>query len=641
MCGIAGFLSRSSEPNATAVLRRMTDAIQHRGPDAFGHFTDGPCALGHRRLSIIDPAAGAQPMFNEDGRYVIVFNGEIYNHAEVAAELVRSGHVYRTHCDTETIIHAFEEYAAGALSRLRGMFAFVLWDRQTHELFCARDRLGIKPFYYYHANGIFAFASEIKALLEHPAISPQLDELVLPEYLAFGYGSDERTLFRGIRKLMPGHWLRIRMDAFEPETRQYWNLSTSRANDTRSDEEWITETRSRLEQVVESHLMSDVPLGMFLSGGLDSSAIAAMMQRKIGVPAKTFSVGYAESSYSELSYARTVADSIGTDHHEVSVSREDFFGWLPQLIWHEDEPITWPSSVSLYFVSRLASQHVKVVLTGEGSDELFGGYGRYRYQLINEQSWKYYRFVPGFLRTAIHHKIASSRLLSADLRRKLNHTVLGRTPDLESLYLANFYGAFSRSEQGQLLPNSGSSPYENFRRYYGEAEALGALEQLLYADKKTYLLELLMKQDQMSMAASIESRVPFLDHGFVEFAGSIPAHLKLHGSTAKHILKEAVSDLLPREIIHRTKRGFPTPLKSWLLEPASAPLYDLLLEKDGFAANYLDLPFIRVLVKRHREGVEDATDRIWNLLNLQIWADVFLNGKRDRFLMPEVAVPAL
>lgn len=639
MCGIAGFVTRRPGADSPAVLRRMTEVLTHRGPDADGFFHDPFCGLGHRRLSIIDPEAGQQPMFSEDNNLVIVFNGEIYNHGVLAENLRDRGHIYRTHCDTETILHGFEECAERSIASLRGMFAFAIWNRSRRELFCARDRLGIKPFYYYFDGNLFAFGSEIKALLEHPAISAGLEESVLPEYLAFGYGSGESTLFRGIRKLMPGHSLRIDLEAFQPKIERYWNLPLVPSPDRHSAGEWIRETRRHLEAVVESHLMSDVPLGMFLSGGLDSSAIAAIMQRKIAAPAKTFSVGYAEERYSELSYARTVARAIGTDHHEISVTREEFFRQLPFLIWHEDEPIAWPSSVSLFFVSKLASEHVKVVLTGEGSDELFAGYGRYGYQLMNERAWQFYRFVPGFFRDRIREAISSSKILSADLRRKLKHTVLGRTADLESLYLANFYGAFSREEQHVLLSGAEGAAYDTFRSYYDEASGLSKLEQMLYADKKTYLVELLMKQDQMSMAASIESRVPFLDHEFVEFASGIPADLKIHGSTAKYVLKEAVKDLLPEEIVHRKKMGFPTPLKSWLLDRGSAPLYDLLEERDGLIAQYLDLRFVRDLARRHREGIEDATDRLWNLINLQLWGDIFLNGKRERWMRSAVSAP--
>ena len=638
MCGIAGIFSRRA-PHAPALIRRMTDAIRHRGPDADGFFEDRFCSLGHRRLSIIDVATGQQPMRNEDRRLVIVYNGEIYNHADLDRSLCDLGHTYRSHCDTETILHAYEQYGPDALRKLRGMFAFAIWDRDRQELFCARDRMGVKPFYFYHDANVFLFASEMKALLEHPAVLSRIETEVLPEYLAFGYGSGEKTLFRGVRKLMPGHFLRISPDRFEPRTQQYWNLPTAPSSRKQSDQDWIRETRTRLEQSVESHLMSDVPLGMFLSGGLDSSAILALMQRKIDRPAKTFSVGYEEQRYSELGWAAEVAHVLGTDHHEVRVGRDEFFSALPNLIWHEDEPIAWPSSVSLYFVSRLASRHVKVVLTGEGSDECFAGYGRYRYQLLNLRAQSVYGQVPGSVRRSIRERIATSGFLSAELRRKLNHTVFGRSPDLESLYLANFYGAFSREDQTCLLPPTHARPYVHFRQYFDEAEALGPLEQMLYADKKTYLVELLMKQDQMSMAASIESRVPFLDHEFVEFAGTIPASLKLRRSSPKYVLKQAVADLLPAGIIHRKKMGFPTPLKSWLLDPASIPLYDFLLEPDGLIAQELNLEFTRDLITRHRNGTEDATDRIWNLLNLQMWGDVFLHGKREKWTEEQLSVP--
>ena len=640
MCGIAGFVSRRLRDDSRPVLHRMADAIRHRGPDADGFFLDRFCGLAHRRLSIIDPALGAQPMFNEDERLAIVFNGEIYNHAALASPLRARGHIYRTHCDTETILHAYEEYGSGSLEQLRGMFAYAIWDREKKELFCARDRLGIKPFYYYCDAENFVFGSEIKAILEHPAVATRLEESVLPEYLAFGYGSGEQTLFRGIRKLMPGHSLRISAEHFTPRIERYWELPTEPGRRRLADREWIEETRARLEQAVESHLMSDVPLGMFLSGGLDSSAVAAILQRKMTSPAKTFAVGYAEQKYSELPWARSVASTIGTDHHEVTVGRTEFFAAIPKLIWHEDEPIAWPSSVSLYFVSRLAAEHVKVVLTGEGSDECFAGYGRYEYQMMNRRAWSAYRFVPEPLRRLVRAQIASSSLLSADLRRKLNHTVLGRTGDsLESMYLANFYGAFSRQEQESLLAGGADGAYDNFRRFFDQARALNPLEQMLFADKKTYLLELLMKQDQMSMAASIESRVPFLDHEFVEFTSGMPPHLKLHGRTAKYALKEAVKDLLPPEIVHRVKMGFPTPLKTWLHDPESAWLYEFLAERNGFVSQYLDGDAVSNLIQRHRAGAEDATDRIWNLLNLQFWGDVFLNGNRERWMSGQLAQP--
>ncbi|HWB98394.1 MAG TPA: asparagine synthase (glutamine-hydrolyzing), partial [Bryobacteraceae bacterium] len=509
------------------------------------------------------------------------------------------------------------------------------WDQTTQTLFCARDRLGIKPLYYYWDGSLFAFASEIKALLENPAISAALEESVVPEYLAFGYSSGDQTLFRGIRKLMPGHWLRLR--AGHPESFQissYWDVTPNPDPPAKAgDSYWIGECRRRLEETVRMRLMSDVPLGMFLSGGLDSSAIAALIKRMADGPVKTFSVGYKEAAFSELSYAREVAQAIGTDHHEVVVGMEDFFQALPQLIWHEDEPITWPSSVSLYFVSRLASQSVKVVLTGEGSDELFAGYSRYRFYMANRQWSRYYRLFPGAFRQWVSRSLADTPLLSATVRRKLQHTFLGRGDTPEALYLDNFLCAFSAADLERWLAGpSPASPYGNFLRYWERDSVAALLPRMLYADQKTYLVELLMKQDQMSMAASIESRVPLLDHTFVEFAATIPQSLKIRGGAGKYILKKAVEDLLPRNIIYRKKMGFPTPLRRWLLDPAADRLMSVLQDPDGLLASLVHRGELETLLNRHRSGSIDATDRIWRLLNFQLWGDLFLTGRRSERL---------
>jgi asparagine synthase (glutamine-hydrolysing) len=623
----------------------MTDSIRHRGPDESGFYQDSWASLGHRRLSIIDLATGQQPMTNEDGSLQIVYNGEIFNHAELRPDLERAGHRYKTRCDTETILHAYEQYGPACVDRLRGMFAFAIWDGKARRLFCARDRLGKKPLYYYYDRGLFAFASEIKALLEHPEITASFDESVLPEYLAFGYISDERTMFRGIRKLMPGHHLTLEVGGESPVLGigQYWDLPATEApQDGRDDASWIRECRERLEETVRMRLMSDVPLGMFLSGGLDSSAIAALMKRMFSGPVKTFSVGYEEAPYSELSYARQVAGTIGTEHHEVVVGMEDFFNSLPRLVWHEDEPIVWPSSISLYFVSQLASREVKVVLTGEGSDEMFAGYGRYRLNLWNERWLKRYRMVPEGLRKALRGLIGASSLLSANTRRKLQHTFIGLDDTIESLYLDNFYSAFPASEQASLLTASGGTgAYDGFLRYWNQRGHDPMLARMLFADQKTYLVELLMKQDQMSMATSIESRVPFLDHEFVEFSTRVPEHLKLRGSEGKYIVKKAVEDLLPHEIVYRKKMGFPTPLRQWLRDPRAGGIFSLLSARDGLLASCLDLREVQSVVERQKSGHYDSTDRIWRLLNLQIWGDMFITGKRERrwdgLMMPGAA----
>jgi asparagine synthase (glutamine-hydrolysing) len=645
MCGIAGYLEvqtgRCLKPQ---VLERMTGVIHYRGPDAHGIRHHGPVALGHRRLSIVDLSPlGQQPLSNENGDVWIVYNGEIFNHADLRPALEQAGHRYRSRTDTETIVHAWEEYGPACLDRFRGMFAFALWDERSQTLFCARDRLGIKPFYYFWDGATFVFASEIKALLEHPSVPCVFEDSLLGEYLAFGYISSEQTLFRGIRKLMPGHWLRIELNGRDPQPhiQRYWDVpAVPEVRRGKEAPEWIAECRRRLEETVRMRLMSDVPLGVFLSGGVDSSAIAALAARmKSGEPLKTFSVGYTATEYSELPFARQAAAAIGSDHHEVVVGMEEFFEALPRLIWHEDEPITWPSSVALYFVSRLAAEHVTVVLTGEGSDELFAGYARYRQYLLAQRALPFYRMVPGALRERLRGEIAESQLTSAVVRRKLQHTLLGRQDSLESLYLDNFYGAFSGPEIDGLLGNSPHDVYGSFLGRWDLARPL--LNRMLYADQKTYLIELLMKQDQMSMANSLESRVPLLDHTFVEFAATVPDGLKIHGKEQKYIFKKAVEDLLPREIVYRTKMGFPTPLRDWLRLKQAQPLLDLLLSSQGLIGEYLNRDAVRRLVERHHGGVEDGTDRLWRLINLEMWGQTFFGNSTGPFSRETLAGASL
>jgi asparagine synthase (glutamine-hydrolysing) len=629
MCGIAGFITRTPSQFPERALREMTDVIRHRGPDAEGFYRDAHAALGHRRLSIIDLSSGQQPMFNEAGNVCIIFNGEIFNHADIRPELEQHGHVYRTRCDTETILHAYEQYGPECVRMLRGMFAFAIWNSATKTLFAARDRLGIKPLYYYWDGELFAFASEIKALLRHPSLSARFDESVLHEYLALGYTSDERTMFAGIRKLMPGHTLTLTPDTFDIE--QYWTVPPQ-SFEQHDDDWWVKECRRRLEETVRMRLMSDVPLGMFLSGGVDSSAIAALTARMVTERVKTFSVGYSEAPFSELSYAAQVAKTIGTDHHEVVIGRDDFFGALPRLVWHEDEPIVWPSSVSLYFLSRKAAEQVKVVLTGEGADELFGGYERYGHHLLNARLAGPYTQLPESVRGAIRSILDTTTLLNASVRRKLQHTVLGRDPDLQSLYIDNFYSAFSGEEQSRLLksPPATNAPYASMLEHWKRAgDDRTLLGRLLYTDQKTYLVELLMKQDQMSMAASIESRVPFLDHTYVEFSAGVPDRLKIRGGVQKYILKRAVEDLLPKDIVYRKKMGFPTPLRAWLRDDSARGRLDRLHDPDGLVSHYFDKRGLETLLARHVSGQVDATDRIWRLLNLQAWGQIFLSGRAN------------
>src|SRR5881296_3822543 len=436
MCGIAGIVSLNpSEPVDEARVKRIRDSLRHRGPDGEGLWAEGPVGFGHRRLAIVDVAGGQQPMANEDESCWIVYNGEIYNHAALRPGLEARGHHYRTRSDTETILHLYEEEGERCVERLQGMFAFAVWDRARVRLLLARDRLGIKPLYYARTDRELIFASEIKALLAASPIRAEFNEAVLPEYLATRFVAGEETFFRGIRKLLPGHTLSWSLaDGFRE--RRYWRRPVTTDDSPVELQERASHLRTRLEAAVRSHLMSDVPLGLFLSGGLDSSGLAALMAPMVKEPIRTFAVGFAEREANELGYARLAARAAGSEHREVIVSPEQFFKTLPRLIWHEDEPIAFDSSVPLYFVSRLAQEHVKVVLTGEGSDELFLGYNRYRVTAWNERAGRVYRFVPP---AAL---CAGMRESVGQLPRRLRHyaerTFLALDLEPRTLFCENF-----------------------------------------------------------------------------------------------------------------------------------------------------------------------------------------------------------
>ena len=629
MCGINGiaFSSQSGRWVDADVLCRMRDVITHRGPDDEGIFIDSNVGLGHRRLSIVDVAAGHQPMTNEDSSLYITYNGEIYNHADYRDELISRGHEYRTHCDTETILHLYEEHRDGCVNYLRGMFAFAIWDRNKRELFIARDRLGIKPLYYVHSDdGSLYFASEIKALLEARAVKPELNYAALSDYLANHATSGEETLFVNVKRLMPGHMLTWRDG--EIKLKKYWDVSFAKsAQDGRSGQDYIAEWSELFRKSVQLRLMADVPLGMFLSGGIDSSAIAAVMSTLVDEPIKTFSVAFAAREANELEYARLVARAFKTDHHEVVISPEQFFDALPQLIWHEDEPLAHPSSVALYFVSQLASRHVKVVLTGEGSDELMAGYARYRKTILNlALGQRYHRMVPASVRELVRARIAGRT------GSKLQRTFLNLSPDIESIYFDNF-AVFPRSDQDQLLTRDtihrigGIDPYAGVRHVLSDTDAKSLLDRLLYADIKTYLHELLMKQDQMSMAASVESRVPFLDHKLVEFTSSLPERLKLRRWTTKYVLRQSMKDVLPEQILTRAKMGFPVPIGAWFRGAYSQVLDEYVLSNRAMERGIFNAQSLRTLVNQHQHGEANHSERLWSLVNLEIWLRRFIDGE--------------
>jgi len=643
MCGICGvFCSDRTQHANREALAAMNRQIVHRGPDDDGFFVEDNIGLAMRRLSIIDVQAGHQPLSNELGSIWIVFNGEIYNHQDLRKDLEMRGHRYRTHSDTESIVHLYEEYGTKCVEHLRGMFAFAIWDRPRKTLFIARDRLGIKPLYYRYDGRTLLFGSEIKTILAYPGVHPEFDSSTLAEYLAFGYLSGEQTMYAGIRKLMPGHTLSVD-ESGELQIRQYWDLTINADDGSRPAASYVSQYREQLEQCVASHLMSDVPLGVFLSGGLDSSAIAALTTKIRKEPIETFSVGYGEEAFSELPYARSVAEHLRSKHHEVHLSRDEFFQTLPRLIWHEDEPVVWPSSVSLYFVARLARERVTVVLTGEGSDETLGGYTRYAWTLLNTRMDRVYRtMTPGSLRRMLRERLVGSRLSGA-LKRKLEHTFLGRDgASWPSFYFDNFYSAFSAAEQERLLtPEAAAAANDAYAAsmYHWEKSSGDLLHRLLYTDIKTYLVELLMKQDQMSMAASVESRVPFLDHGLVEFTARIPSKHSIDGMAGKSILKAAVKDLLPSSIVYRKKMGFPTPWAYWLEGTTMDHIQEQLTEPRTLERGLFRPEAINRIIAEHRAGHRDHGNRIWRLLNLELWFRVCLEqASLDDLVQPGHAI---
>ena len=634
MCGINGiaFSSRSGRVVSRSELVAMRDVITHRGPDDEGIFIDRNVGLGHRRLSIVDVSRGHQPMTNEDATVHIIYNGEIYNHADYRESLEAKGHTYTTHCDTETILHLYEEHGPACVDYLRGMFAFAIWDQRKQELLIARDRLGVKPLYYVHtADGSLYFGSEIKTVLEARAVKPEVNYAVLSDYLANHAPSGEETLFVGVKRLLPGHVMT--WSDGEVSIRRYWDVDFSKHTDERDDRTYIKQWSELFRESVRLRLMADVPLGMFLSGGIDSSAIAAVMSGMVSEPIKTFSVAFAEREANELEYARLVADTYKTNHHEVVVSPEQFFEALPRLVWHEDEPLAHPSSVALYFVSHLASQHVKVVLTGEGSDELLAGYGRYRRTIWNlEMGRRYNKLTPSIARNSIRNQIERT-LPSGRLRQKLMRTFLVLSPELESIYFDNF-AVFSAPMQQNMFTRTARErigsidPYRELRRVLARVKDLSLLDGLLYADIKTYLHELLMKQDQMSMATSIESRVPFLDHKLVEFTARMPDTMKLRGGTTKFVLRESMKGVLPERILSRSKMGFPVPIGRWFRGPFKSIIDEYVLSERALARDIFEPDFVKRLVSLHQSG-EDHSERLWALLNFEIWLRQFVDGDQS------------
>lgn len=633
MCGICGVAVPKNLAGGLDVrmIERMRDTLHHRGPDDAGIWVCDEVAFGHRRLSIIDVAAGHQPMHTAGGSFSIVYNGEVYNHQQLRAELETQRVRFVTQCDTEAVLQLVALHGLDAVNRLQGMFAFALWDAGARTLCLVRDRLGIKPLYYHvDPAGRIAFASEIKALLEVKWVPRRLNRAVVPDYLANHAPSGEETLFHGIHRLMPGHVLMWRDG--DVEVRRWWDIEFAEPDHRRDGEaEFVEQYRTLLGNAVEARLMSDVPLGAFLSGGIDSAAITGLMAGMCSEPVKTFSVGYRETDSSELRYARLVAECFGTEHHEVLLTPGDFFHAVPKLVWHEDEPMAHPSSVALNAVAKLAADYVKVVLTGEGADETVAGYPWHRATVYNMRlGTAYGRLVPAALRRLIARAIDSLPRRSS-LRRKLERTFLCLPADIDSLHFDNF-AVFSRGRQrtlfqdGFLTPEL-ESPYAGQHELLERVDGESLLRKLLYVDVKIYLHELLMKQDQMSMAASIESRVPFLDHRLVEFTARLPDSMKLRRFTTKYVLRRAMCGILPAEILTRRKMGFPVPIAEWLRGPFTGVMRSFLLSRRVADRGIVRPDAIEALVASHLSGERNEYERIWTLMNFEIWQRLFLDGE--------------
>ena len=628
MCGICGYFSPSHKLDGDT-LTKMNNQMVHRGPDDYGTkvFNEMPpfCGLGHRRLSIIDLSGGHQPMTNEDNTIWIAFNGEIYNHAELRRDLVEKGHIYKTKSDTETIVHLYEEYGAKCVDFLRGMFAFAIWDTKKRQLFLVRDRLGIKPLYYAQTPHCLLFASEIKAILKSGWIDPKINYQTAPEFFAFGYVTNKNTMFHGIKKLQPGHWLTF-SEAGVSE-KQYWNITYDNELSKMSFFDCKARLMELFEESVKLRMMSDVPLGVFLSGGIDSSAIAAIMAKNMSDPLKAFTIGFEKPYYSEAPYAKAVAETFGIELEEVVLTPNDFIDSIEKLIWHEDKPITWPSGVALYFIAKKAQEKIKVVLTGEGSDELFGGYDKYWVTNWNLEYGKYFDWMfPDKIKEKYIKKWLWRLPIPLKLKKMISHTPLYHLLDLSQIHFDNFYSTFPSYQQKSLFSSdfrretTGAQIYNGSSLHFNEASAPSTMEKLLYTDIKTYLVQLLMKQDKMSMAASIESRVPFLDHKLVEFAANVPPQFKIKGRNVKYIIKEAMKEILPKSIIERPKMGFPTPISSWLREPKfNKYAQDILFDRRTKERGIYNMSSVTDIVESHMKGAKDNSGQLWYLLNFELW----------------------
>jgi len=637
MCGICGIVNfKASEPVDRSLVERMNLAQAHRGPDDDGYFIDNNVGLGHRRLSIIDVSGGKQPIFNEDGSIVVVFNGEIYNFAELTTNLIAHGHQFKTRSDTETIVHAYEQYGDECMQDFRGMFAFALWDRRRRRLLLVRDRLGIKPVYYYAGPDFFVFASEIKSLLQHPRVPREVDPQGVDLYLALRYVPGPRTMFKNIFKLQPGHWMAVEEGGIQ--IRKYWDLEYQERESPHAVEEF----EHLLEESVRLRLISEVPLGVFLSGGLDSSAMLAMMSRITGGErVKTFSVGYESSGpleaeveeANEFAFAREAAAHFGAEHHEFRLNAADFRDAIPTMVSHLDEPMADPSCIPLYFISKLARNYITVVLSGEGADETMAGYSLYRRVLALQKTVG--RLGP--LATAIP---ALAALPVGDRVRAYIRRAGSR---LEDHYRGVVKGLSMEAQLALIGPGRFREAEQELDRvfggYFSRVEKASTLNRMLYADAKVWLPEdLLLKADKMTMATAVELRVPFLDHKLVEFSATLPESLKISQNKGKWILREAMRNVLPPSIIHRSKKGFPSPAAAWFRVELRDFVRDTLLGSNAACRSFFDVQAIEEIVSRQEKGKLSGFQEVWSLLVFEFWHKQFIEDFRSAHIWKEIPV---
>jgi asparagine synthase (glutamine-hydrolysing) len=628
MCGIYGLLELHGAAADGARLDPMARTTTHRGPDDEGRHVDGPLAFGMRRLSIIDVAGGHQPLTNEDRTLWLIANGEIYNFRELRAELVAQGHRFMTASDCETLLHLYERDGDGFLARVNGMFGFALWDAKRQRLLLGRDRLGIKPLYVRESGGRLLFASEAKALLAADTASPAIDPAALRAYLALGYVPAPQSMFRGIRKLPPASLTIV--ERGQVEQRIYWKMPADVDSQT-TEREWIDRVRARLETSVAMQMVSDVPIGAFLSGGIDSSAVVAFMARHSGQPVKTYAIGFdggaAEAYYDELPYARRIAERFGTDHHEIIV-KPDVVALLPKLLWHMDEPVADTAFVTTYLVSEFARRDVTVILSGVGGDELFGGYRRYLGSHYRAQLDR----VPGPLRRAA---IALAGRLPADRHSPVLNAMRLARGFLESASLPfderyrSYVEVFPDPAVELLLHAPATDDHDALTKAFERATSSDELNRMLAVDAATQLPDdLLLLTDRMSMAVSLECRVPLLDHELCELAARIPERTKVRDGRLKHVMKEALAGVLPPDILDRKKRGFGAPMGAWLKRELKPVLRDALSDESLRRRGLFRREAVAELIAAHESNRIDGTDRLLALLNFEIWARMYLD-RRD------------